>query len=491
MNDFGFTRGAKIVVKRLVMQDTGTYNQQFSRPYKTNMDNKTMDLLVSRVDQSPNGRLTGSMLSGLAGSFIRPQTEKETAVNISNGWDTHRIRFLLEVEITQSMGSINTQYIQGYTNFPGASSSGAIAPDMVFYINSIIETRRIPVKTPTGYTAYENIVDNSHVMAAADFKNIYESNKQHLMRPQDVFLKMSTSHIGDENGQSISSNMYDSRLSLRKDAQKSSRRNSMASSYAANIIDSYSQATNLADFNVSETAMVEAAMGYVMESEASVDPFLSAISQVTSMIATNTFRWDDLLAVDPNTPKVTNYVAPSPTMRINTHSAGQTHHWEGSDIVTVSATILSQSVPSIMMELMLNKVVFKSTNHDINGRVKTVLVDGKGFSSNTDLTRNFQGFIFRLEQELLKDLTYDYSFPFRLDMTVDLFGETWISLEIGSSGMIDFVTPSFCDNLFVPVVTTSTDTLNQLTNDFEVLSETIKHMAGQSYGHNATIATSV
>lgn len=487
----GYTRGAKLIIKKMVLQDTGTYNQQVARPYNTNMDARTLDVLVSKVEQSPNNRMVGSMLAGIAGSFIRPQSDAEANVGIANGWDTNRIRFLMEVECHQTVGSINTQYIQGYTNFSGITNAGSIAPDMVFYINSIIETRRMPVQTPTGYTYYENVSDNSHVMSAADNSNVYQPNSQHLMRPQDVFLKMSTNHLTDANGNSIAGNLLDSRIKLRKDAQKSSRKNSMAATYAASIIDSYSQATNLTEFNVDETTMIQSAMGYVVEKEASVDPFLSAISQVSSNIATNTFTFEDIVAIDPNVKNIINYVKQPPTMRVSTHSVGQTANWTGTDIVTVSATILSQAVPSIMMDLTLNKVVFKSTNHDLNGRPNTVLVSGKGFSNNTDLTRNYQGFIFRLENEVLKDLTYNFSFPYRLEMTVDLFGETWISVEIGDSGMTDFVTPSFCDNLFVPVVTTNITTLNQLSTDFQNLSETIKDMTNQSFNPASAISTLV
>jgi hypothetical protein len=70
-----------------------------------------------------------------------------------HGWDTQRLRFLLKLcDCHHQIGASVTQYIRYYTSFPGVTTNGAIAPDMVFYINSIIETRKIPVQTPTGYS---------------------------------------------------------------------------------------------------------------------------------------------------------------------------------------------------------------------------------------------------------------------------------------------------------------------------------------------------
>jgi hypothetical protein len=490
MNSMGFNQAKNIRIVGLMMQETGTYNTQYVRPYNTVMDGSTLNVLTERVMNSHDHKINSGMLSGLTSCFIQPQAQPESEVGISNGWTERRIRFLLEIEFNYHTGGTSTQYIQGYTSHSGVISTGAIDPKMEFYVNSVTQTRKVHRQTPLGVQVFENVVENSHVLASNNWTNMYAPTQQRLLRPQDVFTNISHSHLSGAFEQGVG-NYYDGRSTLRGEAQKSRRSNGLSSVYAASIIDAYATASQLTDFGQNEDQLLQSARGNVVENPAATDPFLSAITNINSRVVGNKFTFGDLQILDQNVVNVTNYAVPGAVQRTTAHQTGMTASWGGSDRVTQAATILSQSIPAIMMDLMLRTVAFMSTNHDLTGQMRTVMVDAKGFS-NMDITRNCDLFIHRLEKEVINDLTYGNQEAYTVEMRVNLAGETWIKISIGNSGVIDFVTPSFCDNLFVPVLTTNHDTVAQLAGDFESLTTTIKDAIGSNYiGGQSNIMTTV
>ena len=483
-----FTNKAKTLrVVNLIMQETGTYNQQFSRPYSTSFDGNTLNSVTERVIDRGNGRIDNAALAGITGTFLTPSSAPDAMIGIANGWNEKRVRFLMEIDCQYQVGGSASSYIQGYTNFPGIGANHSVAPDMEFYINSIITTKKTPVLTPYGVQTFESVTDNSHVLCNNNWSTMNQPGMQRMMRPQDVFCHMQASHIPGIYDTDISS-VYDGRTVLRTEAAMSDRVNGLSASYAAKIIDGYVVGNALTSFGQSEANIINRSRSEVSETQASLDPFMSALSNITSSGITNKFRYSDLMKLDPNVDAVSNYVIAGNTQRVMVHQAGQTAGWHGSDRMTLAATILSQSVPAIMMELMINRIIFKSTNYDITGQMQTRIIDGKGFS-NMDLTQHMDLFSRRLEKEILQDLTFNNQVSYAIEMRVDLLGETWINISIDGQPAIDYVTPSFCDNLFVPVVTTNVNVVQNLTHDFEALVLNVKEAMGSS--QSISIATNV
>ena len=475
-------------IVNLIMQETGSYNEQFARPYTTHFDANTLNSVTERVIERGNGRIDNAALAGITGTFINPSATPESAIPIINGWNEKRVRFLMEVECQYQVGGSSSSYIQGYTSFPGIGSNQSIAPDMDFYINSIITTKKTQVLTPMGMQVLESVTDNSHVLCSNNWGGMTQPGQQRMMRPQDVFCNMEASHIPGIYDTDIA-NVYDGRTILRSEASKSARVNGLSGSYASKIIDGYVVGNAMADFGQSESNIINRSRSEVSETQAALDPFLSAISSITSSGITNKFKYSDLIKLDSNVDNICNYAIAGNTQRVSVHQAGQTSAWHGSDRLTLGATILSQAVPAIMMELMINRIIFKSTNHDITGQMQTRIIDGKGFS-NMDLTRHLDLFIRRLEKEILQDLTFNNQVPYSIEMRVDLLGETWINISMDGQPPADYVTPSFCDNLFVPVVTSNLAVVQNLTHDFESLVLNVKEALG-SARDTVTISTKV
>ncbi len=454
------------------MQETGTYNPQFLRPYVTSFDGPTVDNVTERIVSAGAGRIDPSVLSGITSSFITPSPTPEAIIPIVNGWNEKRIRFLMEVEAQFQTGGSCKSYIQGYTDFPGITANQSIAQDMNFYINSIVTTKITNEFTPSGLKRMETVADNSHLLSSNSWNGVSQPGQQKLMRPQDVFCNMQTSHLpniydSDQNS------VLDGRTILRTEAVKSSRTNGLAANYATKIIDGYVVGAAVSDYGQNEMNILNRSKQEVAELRAGEDPFLSALASVTNYGISNHFKYSDVAKIDPNVDNVTNYTMMGSTQLSSIHSVGQTANWHGSDITTVSATVLSQSVPALMMELMLSRLVFKSTNHDIQGRINTAIIDARSFA-NIELSQLLNVFKSRLLTEILNNITSSNHISYMLEMRVDLLGETWIELSIDNNPPVVYVTPSFCDSLFVPVVTSNVSTIQNLTNDFSNLVSNVK-----------------
>ena len=78
-------------------------------------------------------------------------------------------------------------------------------------------------------------------------------------------------------------------------------------------------------------------------------------------------------------------------------------------------------------------------------------------------------FIERLKHEVLRDVSFNFQEQIMLHLVADLFGETWIQLSLSGNPPIDFVTPSFADSLFLPVIATNKEHFYDLAHDIDSL----------------------
>jgi len=219
------------------------------------------------------------------------------------------------------------------------------------------------------------------------------------------------------------------------------------------------------------------------ESSVFENVFIRALSNVKGYSGSVSFTFPELMKIDPNVSAVTNYISLGTTQSKQLHVAGQTAYWNSSDRETLVASVLSNAIPALMMELMISKIYFRSTNSDIGGNMNTIIIDAKSLT-NADLTANYELFKRRLEKEILFDITYGNQSMFMIDMSADLFGETSISVSMDGAPMTPYTTPSFCDSLMVPVLSPNKDSYFNVVNDLEILMNNIKDSRNTSMAVN-------
>ena len=450
-----------IRITKFLLHETGSYNTQYRRPYNTALNGHALNLMQERLAGAQN--YVAGAFGGIASQFIQPTATPEKEIQLVNGWTERRMRFMMELEYNYHTGGKVTEVILGYTSHTGVGISGSIDMNMEFFVNSTMQVRNTIEFTPVGNQTHTSLIDSSHVLVDNNWSSVHAPMIDQRLRPEDVYSTMSRSQLTGLGS------VVDTRSMSSNAAVKSRRSNGNAANYMARILQDYKSASLQAEFGQTDVQVLDQARTFSQENLAGRDPFLSAIAGVRNMGVQNIFTFRDLEMIDPNVRNVTRATLMGPTQQASAHQAGMTSVWSGADRTTTVATILSQSVPSLLMDLALTEVIFQSTNRDLQGRINTVLMHANGFSGG-DQSQALQIFTMRLEQEILNDVSFGNETDFAIEMRVDLLGETWIKLSLDSGPFIDYVTPSFCDAMLVPVLTTNNDLAVTLASDFEQLS---------------------
>lgn len=479
---------SRVQIKRLFLIETGTYNPQYRRGYATEVTGHAINMLDERIHGAKH--FTPSLLAGVASQIVRPQATPESAnpIAIPHGWSERRLRFMMEVEsFFPTSGSI-TEFVTGYTeNFEGIAGSGAVDPNLMFFINSITHIRNTVMRTPTGTQNVSNVSETSQILVDNNWGGINQPSHIARMRPTDVYSAVQRADVD------LGGNVRDIRTTVTSQAVKSSRSNNMANSYVADMLEGVKNAyVKVNAFGQDTQDMLTEARGHAKDPLLSKDTFLRAISTIRNQPPGNMFRYADLVMLDPNvsSPNVKVVIFSGPTQQVGTHYAGQSEGWHGSDRLTATAAILSQSVPAVLAGLAITKCAFQATNRNfglnVMGSVPTrVDVLGiRGFG-NGDLRQAGTVFEQMLVSEILNDISYNNEVDYYIKMEVDLLGETRITLSMDGSAPVEFVTPSFCDALMAPVLTENTLQAKILADDFGQLFDHVTsgmNDHGQQFG---------
>lgn len=461
-----------IRIGKMLLQESGTYNPMFARPYQTHLAPDVLDNVLRRVDQAGSSGITGATLAGVASSMVAPSATPTGEISIPMGWSDRRIRFLIEVHVTVATGAEMIYYFQGFTSHLGVDAHGNIDPQMQFIINSYVRVNRAMRYNSFGQAVIQDVVTESAHIVDGMLVNQAVGNEIYCMRPNDIFAGIQSAYIESAYKNHTNNVLRDTRYRMTNESMRSNRSNNIAGNYLASVVDTYKTAQQLAEFGQGNQDIYARGQSMSVEATPYENPFIRAISNIRGMACVTTFTHGVLKQIDPNVDNVTNYLRMGHTELAQVHHTGQTAFWNGSDSETLAATILSNGVPATMMDLMISKIYFRSTNNDIGGKVSTVIIDGKSLT-NMDMSQNFELFKQRLEKEILFDLTYGNQVLYQLEMSVDLFGETRITIQLNSDAAMTFTTPSFCDSLLTPIITSSRDTFDGLTNDFETLMNSL------------------
>jgi hypothetical protein len=476
MQQFGnqFSDNKKMRITGLLIQDTGTYNPMYIRPYTTHVTKEAANAISDRVNQT--GDINYATFSGIAGSIIAPSAVALGEIPIPNGWGERRLSFVLTLEHESTLSGTKIIYVQGYTEYHGIAGSGSLDPRMKFFINSITTVARNTIQTPMGLQYVDRIVESSQVINGRMFTEYsLMNNGVYGLRPSDVFMAAQTIDYGSLNDTRV-------RLDSPATVAKTSRKDNVPTSYLASLTSNYNQARALSEFGGVASDVYGQAASMSGVGSATNNEFIRAIELCTGMPNPIVFDSSVLESIDPNVGYVTNYARVGSVAAVGLHTTGQSEHWNGANRETVAATLLSNAIPAIMMELMINKVHFRSTNHDIGSMMTTIIIDAKSIT-NMDLSRNIALLKSRIENELLFDLTYGNQISYMLEVECSIFGESRINISFDSGPVICYATPSFCDSLLAPVYTVDRNALYTLSHD---MGQIFTAMAGTN-SHNPQI----
>lgn len=482
----------QIFIANLLIQETGTFNDLYSRPYTAQTNNENLDMLSRRLEatarSNQSSSVASSLVTGLAtnisAGLVMPAASWERRLTIPNGWNERRLRFILEAHVKRAF-NVEIYYLQGYSDHVGISMNGAIDPNMPFYINSYIRVVRSTDYTGTGILR-DTVSETAQVIDGQFHVTNAESGLVYTLRPEDLITGIQSNYIKSAMEASVMGTVYDTRTSGLPSVVGSSRSNAIPSNFVANYISGYRRALWSADFGVSSDDVYSRAISEMHEESPYSNPFIRALSNIRGIPNTTQFTMSDIAELDPEAI-TTGRVRYEPVRdAIALHRAGETEQWDGADLKTQLATLLINSVSGIMVDCMIRNVTFDTTTLTVNGLPLTRIISANSFT-NMNISYHYQHFIDRFNSEVVPDITYNGNIALSALLSIDLYGQSTVELSIDGDPSTPYAAPSFCDAIFAPVVTTDANQYHGLVHGMEQINQAIEASAPGISGMNSII----
>lgn len=460
-------------IKKLLFTPTGTYNDQYLRPYYMG-DNVDSQVLSMLQETTRNGRqINAGTLSGIGGMMLKPSADIFTQVQIANGFGEQHLRFMMEVH-SRAMGANLVTYVAGYTNYPGYhrvdSHNTVIDPEMRLYFDKSVTIQTLGDRT--------NIIDSSHLLWGAynPSFNQTQENVAMAIRPEDIFSVLEVS--SQTNGQQYS----DGRLVFADLLPKKSKlMNEVPNHYAATVLSNYrdSVTSGMGGQSTMPEAM-QYAIGTVAEGVITEDPLFHAICKTLNFNEDGSITYGALCGISPELDSVTVVAGGQSQFAQTLHNRGSTAEWNTANPETLAAISIATQVPAIMSDLFLTGVAFVATNDTYGGQYD-VRVDNYNAFASFDMTQYIEMFKQRLIGSVLRGLSHNSRVKFSLTGMIDMFGETWVKVSMQGGPAFDFCAPTYCSALFAPVLSYNKQHVFGLVSDFDEVSRNldIKHHAPQ------------
>lgn len=460
-------QSARATVTSLILGRTGGYQEQYIRPYTVQANEHVKNQLIESLD--PNRHISPASVGSNMASFIKPSTEVETSINLQmpNGWGQSRYRFALLLEIdTQPMGQL-VQYITGYTEHDDRSlQSGHFDPNMRFYINASFQFRRdtgihngIPFTRLVPFTLNQVLTNSGY--------SLNNMSNSAMIRPQDVLNTIGLSPISDQilgaGGYSIDAN------TLTRTAAMSSVKNQNPANYLSRVLDAHRRAFNDEQaYGQAHDRIMVNAVDMVREDAQHTDPFLNLLINFSAdSLIGNDFTFSQLQRIDPNVGHATKIFTGGSVQQLPNSfaqvSANDSEDWRTPGIMQQTATILRDSINSLMAENMFSSLAFSLTNSSPTGQFQYAFNGGTLFA-DADPAPFFQRFMDRFTHEIVPSVTFNNQVRFDLIASSEFVGDTRLNIQLDTKSA-QFIAPTFCDSMTSPVIAGSQTRASELANN--------------------------
>ena len=403
---------------------------------------------------------------------------------IPNGWQSKRLRFLLEVHCSHAFGT-EIYYFNGFSESMGLHTDGlnaTIDPRMEFFINSYLKINRTDDHTgmsPTGYN--DQLVESAHVVNGR-FHSDITGRPVYSTRPMDVFTGVQSSYITNVMSEYEGGTVLDDRIDQSGTVTRSTRANDIPSSYLTRVIDTYRSASQLADFGQGQDDVLNRAIQTAYEPDPFENPFIKALNNIYGQMNKVSFTLEDLEMVSPGCTQQgpgqrVQYM--EMTQGFPVHQSGESEYWGGTDIETQASTIVAQGASALMMEARLIQIGFTYSNRLPGGQYQCVPLEDtiQGFTS-VNMEQYIAHFLRRFSTEVMPDITQNGLIGVDVMVFADLFGDTRVEISVEGGYAKPYVVPQFADSLMVPTITVNQANYNNLLSGVEEIVNNVSGVRG-------------
>lgn len=460
-------------INRLLLVETREYKDPAIRSYTLNLNNESLDRLEQMVNRgSTLDRITDITLAQNLPEAIQLSSSPQLA-KIPYGWNTARLRFMMEVESDTHMGKLFT-YIQGFTNYFDPSISGMIDPNTIMYFNSVTEV--LEVVLPTGERQYR-VLKSYNTFSSGSKGDVHGDPMvatdygMKVIRPLDVVASINSLpdiHNPEENI------TFDTISTLSR-AHTSWRRNNNPTRYFQTTLNAYIDGQNASMTNpsYSHQDMRNNSMSLVAETTLASNPFLHYISSETGMINPTEFTIGFLNDMDPtllSDPMRCSLVKrdqqPINLSRDYTVlDSDITEELFQPTIETIRAQEIAVSLLDLCVTNFITEIVVSFTNNTTTGEAIITPQDVQCFIPNISDVDFCNQLINHIRLVLMPKITNGNLLLVDCSVRLSLTGDTTVFLGFNGQPQTLFRFPTFADSCFVPVISNTMEK-NSIVEDF-------------------------
>lgn len=473
------------VTKFLLTKIGGLY-PQYRRPLQTFLDrgiqDHVLDVVKGRSKITPAGLafITDHFLSVNARAESNPLTPEDQSpleVEIPHGWAADRYLFELVIESVDPTGLMTlVQHVLGYTDHATPLADDTFDPTTKFYINSIHSQSKFLRHESLGLVPDWRMLDSSQLLRNFAFENMGAEQQLYTLCPSSILDTIETQQMFPMEETFV----VDARVRVTANAQRSKRSHASPAHYLSELLDTYMNCLTYDAENANESTAAIVRSGSIQE-----DPFLDALRRQPSAV-TGEFVLADLrvLTADNVHPEIDLMDGKLPTFL-------ETEKWDTSSMNVRWATAITQALPAFMVDHDLRTFCFSASNMDaVASEGKPVWFQPFNVSRFGDQPvdgKLIEAVAFQIEHVLLKGLSQGNRIGFNMIVTCDLADSTRVELVLNDSKETVFVSPTFADGLFSPLLTRDKGLLDANAHDVTQLLDRLAEQFEQDHDGNRPV----
>lgn len=476
--------GADVHIQKVMFIMTGRYQDMARRSFESNVTNTSLNALGEVTKGGTVLPLMG--ISTVANELVMTSAQADTMVNVPNGWNEPRLRFMIELVQNYGMNGCNRYIYTGWTDYPGASQSGAIDPNMRLHFNGVTALHDRQV-IRNGMRVMETVPmsANQFLTPTVETQGAYTNQMEHLIRPVDIFTNNSVAaSIAEMGGAAMGLEVHNYGATMANGVASSSRANNLSSMYIRNALKSYKTALSSTEVGdeIDPMELHQNASTAALESQIGQDPLVRIFGQMTNIGIDMELPWGTLLHQFPEIDMndVTQIVFPGQMTNQGSQmlDGANSQHWHNQDMETVIASTLTQSVPALMTECLLGKISFMMSNEKYSmfdhGLVRVVQPElTMGLVNLPNMEVQVTKFLDLLESTVFPILSNNNQIPLSINVYSVLYGDTVISVSFNGNPAVDFVFPTFADALSSHMIAINRSAFNNICQDMTYIMENV------------------
>lgn len=472
---------------------TGTYQAQGLRPFKSN----TNEAVVSALRQATHDGLNLGVaaVQEIAADVIVPQAMVEGEVLIPHSFNSRRFRLMCRVNESHPFikGTTTQRVFFGYSDHCDVAIGGKHLPDdMRIYFNSETIIQESIVPTPHGPQTQARIIGSNQIISPVNMveghNGMFSRPSNFLIRPEDNFNLMQTKAVAknlQENGlvDVKIDTSYDYRTMVGEGGsfKYSMRKDTSPVRYLSSSLGAYQHARSEYNDSMRDSDMLLFNKGSdpteVLLGEAAnmcrnhaiqSNTFLGILREHAGFMEKGYVTWKRLKELFPELadPSVARFAMDDGRSVHKVSQAHQSQTFMGADHTSIAVSLLSQAIPSIMMDTFFRQVSFAVTNgHGPNEYIFEIFPQGtSSIVRNLDMRSYVQQLERRIKVDILNNISRGNQIPFKISCHSDLAGETIVDISLGNDPVERYVAPTFADSLFSPVITRNQELSNEIAS---------------------------